>query len=149
MSGKIAQPAPVAVTGSIQQNQPNTTSGQQFIKIVSPQGAYFSSIGDDVEFVESCSCHEAFDPRCVYFPVGHSDGRLEIRKLDITKNSSDGNRFQTVMHVVLSDGRNKLTCFGSKITSTGIMWLCIFNLNMIVGCDLSGGKPRVKFEIVS
>jgi hypothetical protein len=60
------------------------------------------------------------------------------------KNPLNGSTF--IMDVVLSSGISEISCYGSKLSDDGIMWLCLFGLNMIVGCDLKSGSVVHEFQ---
>lgn len=60
--------------------------------------------------------------------------RLSIRSINVADSTLLSDTFE--MHVILSDGTDKLTAFGSRLSATGTMWLCIFNRNVIVGVNV-------------
>jgi hypothetical protein len=103
----------------------------------------------DVEFVESCACNDKYDlmrndgNKNIYIPV-IIKGCLVILSWAVNGNSDSCVK---VMNVVLADGTTSLSCYGSKLSDSGILWMCIFNLNLIVGCCLT--TKRVVKEFVN
>mmetsp|Transcript_1420 Transcript_1420/g.2312 ORF Transcript_1420/g.2312 Transcript_1420/m.2312 type:complete len:122 (-) Transcript_1420:1080-1445(-) len=91
-------------------------------------------------FVESCASNEQFDKlrndgrKMVYIAVQSDEMKLAIRCIDCTSLTEYEDSF--VMDVVAKDGTKELTCFGTRLSDDGILWMSIFNRNMIIGANL-------------
>ena len=123
-------------------------SQQDWISVDNTGGKYIRlGLTKDFDFLESCSCSDKFDiirndqNKNVYFPV-LSKEKLYIYQVSINKEVDN---VTVLMQVILKDGTEKLSCYGSKLSDQGILWLCIFNLNMVIGCDLNTKKVIHEF----
>lgn len=100
---------------------------------------------DDIDFIESCACNDKFDDvrndgnKNIYLPVLQK-GKLVIYMWSVNKHTDTA---EHIMDVALSDGTVTLSCYGSKLSDTGILWMCIFNTNMVIGCSMTS-KTLVK-----
>ena len=100
-------------------------------------------------FVESCACNEKFDidrndgKKNIYLAVQSEDMKISIRSIDVSNPNATGDTVE-VPTVALRDGTDKLTAFGSRLSDSGIMWLCIFNRNAIIGVNIL--TKRVDYE---
>lgn len=107
--------------------------------------ARFRAISD-FQFVQSCACNSKFDERRgdgsknIYLAVLSADQRLSVRSMDVCYSSDADTTTTTdsfIMDVALMDGTDQgLVCFGSYLTDEGILWMCIFNHNKVIGVDL-------------
>lgn len=135
---------------------------QNWINISNQSGLYVS-LGKHTSFVESCACNANFDPNRIFVAVQSQQNKLYVKSLDVT---NPGAGFQDVMQVTLDQEQNRrsdarsgsfthedhtspqarkheahdtteLTCYGSKLSDNGILWMCIFNKNMVIGVDVT------------
>ena len=104
--------------------------------------------GSDISFVESVSCNADWDIKrgdgkaMVYFPISLTDGQLSIRAFDVKAIKPVSS---LVANVSLgSDGPPSLSCYGSKLNSDGMMWICVFNANAIICVDLNAKRMTQK-----
>jgi hypothetical protein len=101
-------------------------------------------------FVESCACNDKYDAlrgdgrKLLYFAVQSTDARLSIQAVDLVGNSQNVINSLT-MRVTMKDGTDLLTSFGSKLRDDGVLVLCIFNRNTILGIDLA--NKSISFEV--
>ena len=111
----------------------------------------FKSLSD-FGFIESCACNPQFDilrndnKHNIYLPVKDKDEKLSIRSIDVSNDELTSDTF--IMNVILLDGSDLLTCFGCDLSDNGILWLCIFNYNKILGVDLLKRTVSYQFDNV-
>ena len=102
--------------------------------------ARFKTISD-FQFVQSCACNSKFDEmrgdgnKNIYLAVLSVNQQLSVRSMDVCCDADTTDSF--IMDIALMDGTDHgLVCFGSYLTDEGILWLCIFNHNKVIGVDL-------------
>uniref|UniRef100_A0A7S0MIW9 Uncharacterized protein n=1 Tax=Cryptomonas curvata TaxID=233186 RepID=A0A7S0MIW9_9CRYP len=117
----------------------------QFVSLEQPDGK-----GPDISFVESSCCNSEWDASrkdgkaMVYFPTMSADGQLCIRAFDV---SAEKPTTSIVMTVSLgNDSSSMLSCYGSKLSAQGIMWMCMFSANKVIGVDLATKKMSHEFS---
>ena len=94
---------------------------------------------DEFGFVESCGINRDFDilrgdgKELIYLPVQLKDLRLTIVSIDM---KAPGDGAEEVMKVPDINHRESLSGFGCDLTGDGILWVCVFNLNLIAGICL-------------
>lgn len=94
---------------------------------------------DEFSFVESCCSNRKFDimrgdgKENIYLPVQHKDLRLNIKSIDMKALAIGA---QQVYEVPEVQDREHLSGFGSDLDSKGILWVCVFNLNLLIGIQL-------------
>jgi hypothetical protein len=116
-----------------------------------PEGYRFVSLnvttgtGSDVTFVESVACNRDWDAKrkdgkaMVYFPTS-SNGQLSVRAFDVNEQLPVTS---LVMNVSLGhDCPSDLSSYGSKLSADGILWVCVFNANKVVGIDLKSKSVK-------
>mmetsp|Transcript_33262 Transcript_33262/g.100257 ORF Transcript_33262/g.100257 Transcript_33262/m.100257 type:complete len:478 (-) Transcript_33262:162-1595(-) len=94
---------------------------------------------DTFRFVESTAYNATFDPTHAYIPVQHDDLDTHIYKIDISPGEGDVEP-EYVAHVLSKNGEDDLTPFGSALSPEGVLWICMFNVNMVLGYDLVKGE---------
>jgi hypothetical protein len=102
--------------------------------------ADFKALGDDIQYIQSVASNTTFDSvrgdglSMVYFAVQNGQNQLCIKGLDVHSDKSE------VVHVMDIElhVHNALppVCHGSKLTPNGVMWLCLFNIDTLVGVDI-------------
>ena len=102
--------------------------------------ARFKTISN-FQFVQSCACNSKFDEmrgdgnKNIYLAVLSVNQQLSVRSMDVCCDADTTDSF--IMDIALMDGTDHgLVCFGSYLTDEGILWLCIFNHNKVIGVDL-------------
>lgn len=135
-------------TNRSHQVTPAVLPANQWIPVSNESGKYVKlGDSDDIDFIESCACNDIYDAvrkdghKNIYLPV-LKQGKLIIFQWSVNSNKD---KAEHVMDVALKDGTTALSCYGSKLSDTGILWLCIFNLNMVIGCDLNSKKVVKEF----
>jgi hypothetical protein len=99
----------------------------------------------DYLFVESAAANARYDAMrgdgksLVYFPVQTQEGHLSIQVVDLSNTSSNAT-VEVVNSADLNYGSGQLTVYGSELTETGILLLCILNKNTILGLDMNSLK---------
>jgi hypothetical protein len=110
----------------------------------------------EFRFVESCAHNSAFDrlrndgQARVYVPVQNKETQLYVCFFDAKSPHPVCESVAKITAKVLVGGKyvveDKLTCFGSDLSDSGILWLAIFNLNCVLGYDLVKGYVRYQFN---
>ena len=97
-------------------------------------------MGDDVQRVVCAASSMRYDASRhdgharVYFPIQKTDGTVVIRAMDVSRPDAEVSH---VMDVVLLDGTKRMTVTGCRLTTYGMLWMCINDLNRVIGCDLT------------
>jgi len=108
----------------------------------------FVKLADNLSFAESSASHSGFDilrgdgKQNIYFPVNNDEKNLLIYSIDIKSQATNAD---FVSQVKTSD-IDKLTCYGSELSSKGILWMAIFDHNLILGYDLKKNVVVHQFE---
>ena len=123
---------------------PVSPKNYQFVSLEQPDGK-----GPDVGFVESASCNSEWDASrkdgkaMVYFPTMSADGQLCIRAFDVSEEKPTTSIIMTVS--LGNDSSPTISCYGSKLSAQGMMWMCIFSANKVIGVDLATKKVSYEF----
>mmetsp|Transcript_12324 Transcript_12324/g.30189 ORF Transcript_12324/g.30189 Transcript_12324/m.30189 type:complete len:432 (+) Transcript_12324:227-1522(+) len=139
--------------------------GVQWKEVQWPEASSYSfvELPSGTQFVESCSHNVAFDKDHVYVPAQMADkNSLAIFRVDVSGRSpaevymhfKEGNTqgaslYPTLAnHDVLDDTlASEALPFGSALSNDGILYVCIFNKNMVVMIDLKGRRVLRKVEV--
>jgi hypothetical protein len=92
-------------------------------------------ISHDCNFVESC----CFYQNLLYIPVTLTDNSLKIYVYNL-----DSKAIQP-----LDFSEKDSTCFGSKMTKNGTLWLCIFNKNLLLALDILTQQVTYRIDVSS
>ena len=90
---------------------------------------------DTFRFVESVCYNALYDKENVYVPVQHNDLDCYVYKFSLAAGEGAITP-ELIGHVLLKNGEDDITPFGSALSPDGVMWICMFNVNMVVGYDL-------------
>lgn len=121
------------------------TSGKEWISLAASAYSFrFVKLCDDFSFVESSASNNDFDDlrgdgkKNSYFPVIKEDLTLEIYSIDVSKDEPQSEFVSTVQLLDTKTKKmtSKMTCYGSELSSKGMLWLAIFDRNVILGFDL-------------
>jgi hypothetical protein len=120
------------------------------------KSGFHGVLGDtrEFEFAECVASNPEFDKKTgsghtsfIYIPVGYrcrktGSSRLQIRRVDVRMQED-----VTITEVELI-GENRFkgaTCYGCRLTNSGILWMCLFDIDTIVGYDLVDMKVQYQF----
>jgi hypothetical protein len=108
----------------------------------------------DFQFVESAAASALYDRlrgdgKCmIYITVQGEDRSASIQGFDLAETSKNSPSPAFFMpDLPLSDTDRSITPYGSVLSDTGILAICAYNANDILGVDLSTG--RTAFEVRS
>lgn len=134
-----------------------SVSEKEWISLTSAEDSFrFVKLCDNFSFVESSASSSAFDEmrgdgkKNIYIALSAEDRTLVIYSIDI---SIDVPQSEFVSNVqILDTETNKMTsmitCYGSELSSKGIMWLAIFDRNMVLGFDLVTKTVKHQFNCI-
>eukprot|EP01035_Chromulina_nebulosa_P002265 gene2265-3053_t len=133
------------------------TSGKEWISLAASAYSFrFVKLCDDFSFVESSASNNAFDDlrgdgkKNSYFPVIKEDLTLEIYSIDVSKDEPQSEFVSTVQLLDIKTKKmtSKMTCYGSELSSKGMLWLAIFDRNVILGFDLVRKTVMHQFDCI-
>lgn len=91
---------------------------------------------DTFRFVESVCYNATFDKENVYVPVQHNDLDCYAYKFSLSAAGEGDITPELIGQVLLKNGEDDITPFGSALSPDGVMWICMFNVNLVVGYNL-------------
>lgn len=97
--------------------------------------AHYVEFPSDTFFMESLAQNPNYKKGVAFVPAQRLvDGNEEVHIYTITAKSTKAEHF---MGPIVVDGTTKISAFGSALSSDGILWLCAFNRNSVIGirCD--------------
>jgi hypothetical protein len=99
-------------------------------------GAYYVEFPSDTFFLESLAQNTSFAENVAYIPVQRLvDGKEESHIYEIRPGMTQAKHLAGP--IAAPDGSTDVTVFGSALDSKGVLYLCAFNRNSILGLDLT------------
>lgn len=132
-----------------EQKIPSPANGE-IIRLTDEGISEFIEFPPDTFFMESIAQNPKYKKGVGYVPVQRSwmNGKVEVRETHIYEIRVG---YKEAKHVcgplATGDGKVEVTVFGSALTSDGILYVCTFNKNAILGYDLNHvpSKPGEEF----
>ena len=103
-------------------------------------GGRYIELPKETVFVESCGVNEKYNSK-VYIPLQKKDLGLYIYEAEVTSTTA-----KELWRVTLED-KKELVPYGCALTSTGGLWICLYNANSIIHVDLATGNVTSRVEV--
>ncbi|KAJ1437719.1 hypothetical protein B484DRAFT_444972 [Ochromonadaceae sp. CCMP2298] len=104
---------------------------------VSAKPRFVSLCGSDsFTFTEACAYNAKFDATGIYVPV-QQETKTYLYRVDTTTWVSS-----LLFQVKLKDQHDDITVFGCSLDCRGVLWMAVFNCNLVMGVDVKSQEVK-------